>query len=683
MRSEAMGSIGEFDASPVARFVGHTVEASGAQLDFSPDGTQLASAGYDGRLQLWDINENRQVREIVDPAAREGDRLKAGTPLPVVRFRPDGSYLAYATWSETVGVVGLGEGQDQLPVFKSQGVPRSLGFDGSGSIVAVSTLHEQNNVIDVFDAQSGALKRRILNQKSKPGEPIPFNLPVALNFKGDRLAAIGPDHAVQIYDVSGEGEPLVLGHHRLAISSLSFNPSGTLIASASRDHSVKLWDVSGKEDPIILAGHSNQVRCVTFSPDGNLVATAGEDQTVRLWDARTGQSLMVFQTGMSFAQCVAFSPDGSKLAAGGYAGNRGLVYLYQLSRRQEKRALAGHERTINDLAFHPTKQLLASGSVDRTVMFWDLQTGLPQQQEWKETRNNPIAAIAFSPPGDLLAVGVGAFTTGSSTNFAIDLRDAESGEIRRRLTGPQSPIVSMAFDKSGQQMTAATRDGAMFVWNTQTGIHTNEWQAPATVGLFTGKGTQLIMLDAAGTIAIRDLAENRTVKEVNLGARLSSIVTDHDTDRVTVIGSEGSLWVLTLPGLETVVHKKRILGGGITTLATSLDGRWWAIYQNDYRVVLWDARTHRQICTLPQITHVRSLAFDQDGLRLAICGAEGLITLWNIALIRPVLAAINLDWEESASQASAQQSLLAEIQPPPPLKHVLRWDVQNPSKPRY
>jgi WD40 repeat protein len=54
--------VGEFDAFEESRFVGHKNPIW--SLDFSPDGTRLATAGYDARLQSWDVAEGRHVREF-------------------------------------------------------------------------------------------------------------------------------------------------------------------------------------------------------------------------------------------------------------------------------------------------------------------------------------------------------------------------------------------------------------------------------------------------------------------------------------------------------------------------------------------------------------------------------------------------------------------------------------------
>ena len=55
-------------------------------VDFSPDGRTLAIAGGEGRVELWDVESRRQLRELRQPA-----RCSA---LATVRYSPDGSVIA-------------------------------------------------------------------------------------------------------------------------------------------------------------------------------------------------------------------------------------------------------------------------------------------------------------------------------------------------------------------------------------------------------------------------------------------------------------------------------------------------------------------------------------------------------------------------------------------------------------
>src|SRR5262249_16828728 len=55
LRGEAVGCLAELDAREVLRLEGHTQFVYG--LGFSPDGKTLASAGYDGRVCVWDLTD--------------------------------------------------------------------------------------------------------------------------------------------------------------------------------------------------------------------------------------------------------------------------------------------------------------------------------------------------------------------------------------------------------------------------------------------------------------------------------------------------------------------------------------------------------------------------------------------------------------------------------------------------
>jgi WD40 repeat protein len=65
-------------------------------LAFAPDGARLASAGFDGRLILWDVARQTQLREWRLP----------GTVL-AVGFAPDARHLAIANFNGTVYILRL------------------------------------------------------------------------------------------------------------------------------------------------------------------------------------------------------------------------------------------------------------------------------------------------------------------------------------------------------------------------------------------------------------------------------------------------------------------------------------------------------------------------------------------------------------------------------------------------
>ena len=74
---------------------------------------------------------------------------------------------------------------------------------------------------------------------------------------------------------------------------------------------------------------------------------------------------------------VAFSPDGRTLAVGrmiyDWGGNdAGIVRFWDVATGEHLRTLDGHTDDVNSVAFSPDGSTLASGSLDGTVLLWEI-----------------------------------------------------------------------------------------------------------------------------------------------------------------------------------------------------------------------------------------------------------------------------------------------------------------------
>ncbi len=233
---------------------------------------------------------------------------------------------------------------------------------------------------------------------------------VAISADGQKLASGSWDKTIRIWKLHTRQQVHTLKGHTDGILSVAFSPDGQILASSSADKTVKLWDLRTGKLIRTLSGHSSWVYSVAISPDGQFLADGSDDRTIKLWHLSTGKLLTTLSDPSgNVVRSVAFSPDGKALVSGSFntinmwnLGNL-LTGCKDAQVCRPTQTLSGNLGIVESVAISPDGQTLASGSKDKTIKLWNLQTGKPKNTISK--LSGKVNSLTFSPDGKFLVSG--------------------------------------------------------------------------------------------------------------------------------------------------------------------------------------------------------------------------------------------------------------------------------------
>ncbi|KAJ8586599.1 WD40 repeat-like protein [Rhizopogon salebrosus TDB-379] len=184
-----------------------------------------------------------------------------------------------------------------------------------------------------------------------------------------------------------------------------------------------------------LVSHDRRIQSISYFPDGKQMITGAFDNTIRKWDLQAGKEIEDVRDVREWAvYAVAVSRDGRWVIAAGGDVKRGELNACEVETGMVK-IFQGHSRAIECIDISEDSMLLASGSDDRTVRIWSLDTGELVAGPFKSA--GVVGAVRFSPDSKKLAVK-------SVTGQCLEVWDVQTKKLDRRVGKSQIGYVTNA-----------------------------------------------------------------------------------------------------------------------------------------------------------------------------------------------------------------------------------------------
>jgi WD40 repeat protein len=231
-------------------------------------------------------------------------------------------------------------------------------------------------------------------------------------------------------------------------SQLAVQPGTGRVFVGSPVGEVTIWNTDGDPAGTISLANPGAINRLAFDASGKILVVSNNDCTVEIWDSTSRRLSAAFpHADEDFGRVLSISPDGKLLPVTYY----GTIVIQDQENKAKKTTLNIESQPyIVDTAFSPDQQIFLAAS-EEGILAWSVR-------DWQPLFSIPLpaAALAFSPSGDLLAVG--------GVDGTIYLFDTLRHVQIAALSGHHNVVFHLAFSADGSLLASGSADGTLMLW---------------------------------------------------------------------------------------------------------------------------------------------------------------------------------------------------------------------------
>lgn len=424
----------------------HVAQTNGEcwSLGLSPDHSGCITAGNDGELKVWSINETAMLEISREKVGAEGQKIltdrgtfyRNGKDRTIgIRFHPRADYIGF---------------------------------------------HGPEKAVEIWRIRSPTEVQKSLARKRKRRKEKEAQRGVDTDGARDQAEDISSAPVTEVF------VPHVVVRTGGKIRSFDWIPtkanSSLQLLAATTNNQLETYSIftankkaKGSEDTeysrilgVEIPGHRTDIRSIALSSDDRMLASASNG-SLKIWNVRTQSCLRTLECGYSL--CSAFLP-GDKIVV---VGNRnGELEVFDIASSTLLDTIKAHDGPVWSLHVHPDGKSMVSGSADKSAKFWNFQVVQEEIPGTKRTTprlklvhmrtlkvSDDILSLRFSPDARLLAV--------SLLDNTVKVFFTDTLKLFLNLYGHKLPVLNMDISYDSKLIVTCSADKMVRLWGLDFG----------------------------------------------------------------------------------------------------------------------------------------------------------------------------------------------------------------------
>lgn len=317
-----------------------------------------------------------------------------------------------------------------------------------------------------------------------------------------------------------------------------------------------------------------------------------------------------------------------KLRADNQARVSPMALQQMLNQITQDHAFITDQNEILALSVSPDDKWLITADAEGFVKVWTMAGNL---RETLPRQANSIWGVEFSPDGDIFAI---AGADGQVSRWSLT-----EGQINSWVAHANSGVSSLAYHPDGDRIATAGADGSVKVWDTNGNLVTTWTASPE-------------------------------------GQAIANLSFSPSGDRLATAGYDGRVKVWDINGqlLNDFSHIEAAL-----SLSFHPQGNQLASVDQTGNIRLWDLERDDLILEMGEGNQqLAAVHFTQDGRRLVVSGASGIVQLWDVRGYKLTDLVGHQSWVWALDSRSNDRFVSADVS-----GKVQIWDVTDRAMARW